>query len=219
MSNRKKSAKHGAGVNTKVMNAQTKQESAGETSQTTGCCSEMVKPLEERACLPLTENEADELQQLVEELYQEGFYREGLEDRAQLLCEASRALNVPEMAMLIERGVTEALSAKHDTGVKTKATNAETKEESAGETNEITCSRCGGEVEPLEERLYLPLTNRETWNLHHLVDEFHEEELEDRARFLCEVSRALNLPEIAVLIAGSMTKAFTKGGATAENPA
>src|SRR5436190_1333745 len=109
-------------------------------------------------------------------------------------------------------------SAKHGAGVNTKVMNAQTKQESAGETSQTT-GCCSELVKPLEERLYLPLTNRETWNLHHLVDEFHEEELEDRAGLLWEVSRALNLPEIAVLIAGSMTKAFTKGGATAENPA
>jgi len=108
---------------------------------------------------------------------------------------------------------------KQDAGEKAKATNAETKDESAGETDVMTCSCCGNELETtLRERACVPLMDEEAEHLQELVDALDAGELRDRTHFLFEASLALNLPEIAGLIV-HFIQSLAKDGATAEKAA
>ena len=99
------------------------------------------------------------------------------------------------------------------------AMNAETNDETAGDTSVMRCSCCGNEVEPLGERVRVPLIEEEAEELHELVNALEAGELGDRARFLFEASCSLNLPEIGKLIAGLMVRTFAAHSATAENAA
>ena len=109
--------------------------------------------------------------------------------------------------------------AKHEARRTMGAMNAETNDETAGDTSVMRCSCCGNEVEPLGERVRVPLIEEEAEELHELVNALEAGELGDRARFLFEASCSLNLPEIGKLIAGLMVRTFAAHSATAENAA